>query len=232
MVEGPSSRTPLFGGTPSIQAAGPKRSTSPVSGSRPVAKPSANSLSRNAQKKIHPIASREQAPEDRAPRLGLIDAPSREPPPSRRCSHPLPSHASLLAHGVDPTISGALGTSAFWCPYPEHPRTSAQSERPERRLSCLRRTASHARGRWFETSRAHRRSPAIVGFSLSSESSPLGPRSPKSAFVPICSGRRSVSPTAWGSASAAAARSRSSAPVTVFSSSPTRSTGTGPRQIA
>jgi signal transduction histidine kinase len=56
----PNLRKPMVGLPPWIQAAGPKRSTTPAS-SRPVEKPRANALSRNAQRKVKPNAIRRTA---------------------------------------------------------------------------------------------------------------------------------------------------------------------------
>ena len=65
-------------GDPSLnQAAGPNRSTTPVSASRPVAKPRAKSLSRKAHRKIQPRARRVAAATARnaLPPTGSVTAP-------------------------------------------------------------------------------------------------------------------------------------------------------------
>src|SRR6266542_3396250 len=50
--------TPSVGDPPLIQASLPKKSITPVSGLRPVEKPSANALSRKAHRNVQPIAMR------------------------------------------------------------------------------------------------------------------------------------------------------------------------------
>jgi hypothetical protein len=70
-----------------------------------------------------------------------------------------------MSHENEDRISEVAQTR-FLCRYPHidaHPRTSDVAanpcDRPQslsfRAFSSIRLTASHARGRWFETSRAH-----------------------------------------------------------------------------